>query len=198
MRVKLQLVLCTDDGREEIVTDIVTLRKDSQCIEHLGLTLAEAAEGGRERSRGPYRRRTVRRPGRVSPLQTGRNPPKTSTHTNVQQNQKSIIPDFVMPTSFACLPDTSSEVSHVVRRLAAIFHEVDNAVDDPDLNIHAEHSACVPIQRDWLSHAAAPAFPGCAACAAGLPEWRRATSAAGPCGRPPPERWRWPEPLPAE
>jgi hypothetical protein len=44
MRVKLQLVLCTDDGREETVTDIVSLQKDSQRIEHLGLTLAEAKQ----------------------------------------------------------------------------------------------------------------------------------------------------------
>ena len=42
MRVKLQLVLCNDDGREETVTDIVTLQKDYQRIEHLGLTLAES------------------------------------------------------------------------------------------------------------------------------------------------------------
>jgi hypothetical protein len=34
MRVKLQLVLCSDDGREETVTDIVTLKKDCQRIEH--------------------------------------------------------------------------------------------------------------------------------------------------------------------
>ena len=44
MHVKLQLVMCTDDGREETVTDIVTLQKDSQRIEHLGLTLAEAKQ----------------------------------------------------------------------------------------------------------------------------------------------------------
>jgi len=44
MRVKLQLVLCTDDDREATVTDIVTLQKDSQRIEHLGLTLAEAKQ----------------------------------------------------------------------------------------------------------------------------------------------------------
>ena len=44
MRVKLQLVLCSDDGREETVTDIVTLKKDYQRIEHLGLTLAEAKQ----------------------------------------------------------------------------------------------------------------------------------------------------------
>ena len=42
MRVKLQLIMCSDDGREETVTDIVTLKKDSKRIEHLGLTLAEA------------------------------------------------------------------------------------------------------------------------------------------------------------
>jgi hypothetical protein len=42
MHVKLQFVMCTDDGREETVADIVTLKKDSQRIEHLGLTLAEA------------------------------------------------------------------------------------------------------------------------------------------------------------
>ncbi len=42
MRVKLQLVICSDDGREETVTDIVTLKKESKRIEHLGLTLAEA------------------------------------------------------------------------------------------------------------------------------------------------------------
>jgi hypothetical protein len=44
MRVKLQLVLCSDDGREETVTDIVTLKKDSHRIEHLGLTLAESKQ----------------------------------------------------------------------------------------------------------------------------------------------------------
>lgn len=42
MRVTLQLVVCTDDGREETVTDIVTLQKDAKRIEHLGLTLAES------------------------------------------------------------------------------------------------------------------------------------------------------------
>ena len=30
MRVKLQLVLCDDAGQEETVTDVVTLKKDSQ------------------------------------------------------------------------------------------------------------------------------------------------------------------------
>ena len=44
MSVRLQLVLCDDDGHEETVTDIVTLRKDAQCIEHLGLTLKETKQ----------------------------------------------------------------------------------------------------------------------------------------------------------
>jgi len=44
MRVKLQLVLCSDDGQEAIITDIVTLKKDAQRIEHLGLTLKEAKQ----------------------------------------------------------------------------------------------------------------------------------------------------------
>src|SRR5262245_6196892 len=41
MRVKLQLVLCSDEGREETITDVMTLNKNSQHIEHLGLTMAE-------------------------------------------------------------------------------------------------------------------------------------------------------------
>ena len=44
MRVKLQLVMCSDDGQEETITDLVTLQKDSQCIEHLDLTLREAKQ----------------------------------------------------------------------------------------------------------------------------------------------------------
>ena len=44
MRVKLQLVMCSDDGREETVTDLVTLQKDSTRIEHLGLSLKEAKQ----------------------------------------------------------------------------------------------------------------------------------------------------------
>src|SRR5262245_58078248 len=42
MRVKLQLVICNDEGDEETVTDVLTLNKKHQRIEHLGLTLAEA------------------------------------------------------------------------------------------------------------------------------------------------------------
>jgi hypothetical protein len=44
MRVKLQLVMCSDDGQEDTITDIVTLQKDAQRIEHLGLTLREAKQ----------------------------------------------------------------------------------------------------------------------------------------------------------
>src|SRR2546428_4082412 len=39
MRVKLQLVMCNDQGDEETVTDVITLNKNHQRIEHLGLTL---------------------------------------------------------------------------------------------------------------------------------------------------------------
>jgi hypothetical protein len=42
MRVKLQLVICHDDGQEETVTDVITLNKNNQRIEHLGLSLAES------------------------------------------------------------------------------------------------------------------------------------------------------------
>src|SRR5712691_1905958 len=44
MRVKLQLVICSDDGQEETITGLVTLQKDSQHIEHLGLILREAKQ----------------------------------------------------------------------------------------------------------------------------------------------------------
>src|SRR5215475_10375610 len=44
MRVKLHLVLCSDEGQEETVTDVMTLNKNSQRIEQLGLTLAEATQ----------------------------------------------------------------------------------------------------------------------------------------------------------
>ena len=42
MRVTLQLVICHDDGQEETVTDVITLNKNNQRIEHLGLSLAES------------------------------------------------------------------------------------------------------------------------------------------------------------
>ena len=44
MRVKLQLVICHDEGHEETVTDVITLNKNHQRIEHLGLTLAESKQ----------------------------------------------------------------------------------------------------------------------------------------------------------
>jgi hypothetical protein len=44
MRVKLQLVICHDDGQEETVTDVIALNKNNQRIEHLGLSLAEAKQ----------------------------------------------------------------------------------------------------------------------------------------------------------
>ena len=44
MRLKLQLVMCNDQGKEETVTDILTLNKHHQRIEHLGLTLAESKQ----------------------------------------------------------------------------------------------------------------------------------------------------------
>jgi len=44
MRVKLQLVMCNDKGDEETVTDVVTLNKNTQRIEHLGLILAESKQ----------------------------------------------------------------------------------------------------------------------------------------------------------
>src|SRR5437870_2403592 len=44
MRVKLQLVMCNDEGDEETVTDVITLNKNNQRIEHLGVTLSEAKQ----------------------------------------------------------------------------------------------------------------------------------------------------------
>ena len=44
MRVKRQLVMCSDEGQEETVTDVITLEKNHRRIGHLGLTLAEAKQ----------------------------------------------------------------------------------------------------------------------------------------------------------
>ena len=44
MRVKLQLVMCHDDGHEETITDVITLNKNNKRIEYLGLTLSEAKQ----------------------------------------------------------------------------------------------------------------------------------------------------------
>ena len=42
MKVKMQLVMCDDEGHEETITDVVVLEKACQRIEQVGLTLAEA------------------------------------------------------------------------------------------------------------------------------------------------------------
>ena len=44
MRLTLPLVMCHDQGDEETVTDVLTLNKHHQRIEHLGLTLAESKQ----------------------------------------------------------------------------------------------------------------------------------------------------------
>jgi hypothetical protein len=44
MRIKLQLILCDDDGHEETITDVVTLKKDHRRLKQLGLTLQEAKQ----------------------------------------------------------------------------------------------------------------------------------------------------------
>jgi hypothetical protein len=44
MRVTLQLVVSHDDGHQETVTDVITLTKNHQHIEHLGLSLAESKQ----------------------------------------------------------------------------------------------------------------------------------------------------------
>src|SRR3989454_3733651 len=44
MRLKLQLVMCNDQGEKETVTDVITLNKHNQRIEHLGLSLAESKQ----------------------------------------------------------------------------------------------------------------------------------------------------------
>ena len=44
MRVKFQLVMYSDEGHEETSTDVITLDKNHQRIEHLGLSLAESKQ----------------------------------------------------------------------------------------------------------------------------------------------------------
>jgi hypothetical protein len=44
MKLKVQLVVCDDDGHEETFTDVVVLEKACQRIEHPGLTLTEAKQ----------------------------------------------------------------------------------------------------------------------------------------------------------
>jgi hypothetical protein len=44
MRVKVQLLVCAEDGQEDTVYEMTVLDKACQRIEHLGLTLAEAKQ----------------------------------------------------------------------------------------------------------------------------------------------------------
>ena len=44
MHVTLQLVISHDDGHEETVTDVITLNKQNERIEHLGVSLAESKQ----------------------------------------------------------------------------------------------------------------------------------------------------------
>ncbi len=44
MKIKVQLVVCDDDGHEETHTDVIVLEKACQRIEQLGLTLAESKQ----------------------------------------------------------------------------------------------------------------------------------------------------------
>src|SRR5215510_2957980 len=42
MKIKVQLIVCAEDGREEQVSEVTMVEKSHQQIEHLGFTLAEA------------------------------------------------------------------------------------------------------------------------------------------------------------
>jgi hypothetical protein len=44
MKIKVQLIVCAEDGREEQVQEVAMLEKPHQQIEHLGFTLAEAKQ----------------------------------------------------------------------------------------------------------------------------------------------------------
>src|SRR5882724_5902863 len=44
MKIKVQLIVCAEDGREEQVQEVAILEKPHQQIEHLGFTLAEAKQ----------------------------------------------------------------------------------------------------------------------------------------------------------
>jgi hypothetical protein len=44
MQFKVQLVVCIEDGQKETVQELAVLDKKCQCLEHLGLTLAEAKQ----------------------------------------------------------------------------------------------------------------------------------------------------------
>jgi hypothetical protein len=42
MKIKVQLIICAEDGHEEQVQEVAVVEKLYQQIEHLGFTLAEA------------------------------------------------------------------------------------------------------------------------------------------------------------
>ena len=44
MKIRVQLVVCDDDGHEATFTDVAVLEKACQRVEHLGLTLPEAKQ----------------------------------------------------------------------------------------------------------------------------------------------------------
>jgi glycyl-tRNA synthetase (class II) len=44
MKIRVQLVVCDNDGHEATFTDVAVLEKACQRIEHLGLTLSEAKQ----------------------------------------------------------------------------------------------------------------------------------------------------------
>ncbi len=44
MRFKVQLIVCTNDGRTDTTHEVAVLEKDCQRLEQLGLTLAEAKQ----------------------------------------------------------------------------------------------------------------------------------------------------------
>jgi hypothetical protein len=44
MKIRVQLVVCDDDGHEATFTDVAVLEKACQRIEHLGWTLPEAKQ----------------------------------------------------------------------------------------------------------------------------------------------------------
>jgi hypothetical protein len=44
MKIRVQLVVCDDDGHEATFTDVAVLEKACQRVEHLGLMLPEAKQ----------------------------------------------------------------------------------------------------------------------------------------------------------
>jgi hypothetical protein len=42
MKIKVQVIVCAEDGHEEQVQEVAVVEKPYQQIEHLGFTLAEA------------------------------------------------------------------------------------------------------------------------------------------------------------